>query len=177
MAIPFSALRLGVSTQIPKDNQVWRINFSRVQWQTEIADGIYKRKKDATDRIIPEDNWVWNATGLINMHFPERWGMLQFSTNPVNSQKVVYQDSNNDELKKYLWLVYYKQKKYQGEKGKYAKTLSEIDIPATFTFDSGEKPELKLYATDFQFVAELISSNGIKFTINNDGLIQKNNQK
>jgi len=178
MAIPFEALRLGVSAQIPKNNQLWKINFSRVQWQTEIADGIYKRKKDAVSgRIIPEDNWVWNATGLINMHFPERWGMLQFSTNPVNGPKVAFQYPDIEELKKYLWLVYYKQKKFQGEKGKYAKTLSEIDIPATLTIDSGEKQELKLFASDFQFVAELISSKEIKLTINNDGLIQKSNLK
>lgn len=178
MAIPFSALRLGVSTQIPKDTELWRIDFSRVQWQTGLTDGKYIRKKDAaTNRIIPEDNWVWNPTGLINMHFPERWGMLQFSTNQVTGPKVTFQYPGIEELKKYLWLVYYKQKKFQGEKGKYAKTLSEIDIPATITIGSGEKSELKLYATDFQFVAELISSNGIKLTINNDGLIQKNNQK
>jgi hypothetical protein len=177
MAIPFEALRLGVSTQIPKDNQVWRINFSRVQWQTEIADGIYKRKKDAVSgRIIPEDNWVWNPTGLINMHFPERWGMLQFTTNQVNGHKVAFQYPDFEELKKHLWLVYYKQKKYQGEKGRFAKTLSEINIPDTLTVGSGEKLELKLFASDFQFVAELISSNGIKITLNNDGLIQKNNR-
>jgi len=178
MAIPFEAIRLGVSTQIPKNNQLWKINFSRVQWQTEITDGIYKRKKDAVSgRIIPEDNWVWNATGLINMHFPERWGMLQFSINQVNGPKVAFQYPDIEELKKYLWLVYYKQKKFQGENGKYAKTLSEIDIPVTLTTDLGNKLELKLFATDFQFIAELISSKQIKLTINNDGLIQKSSLK
>jgi len=178
MAIPFEALRLGVSTQIPNDNQVWRINFSRVQWQTEITDGIYKRKKDAdSGRIIPEDNWVWNPTGLINMHFPERWGMLQFSTNQVNGQKVVFQNQESDDLEKYLWLVYYKQKKYIGEKGKYATTLSELAIPDTLTIDSGENTGLKISATEQQFIAEINSSKGIKLTINNDGLIQKNSRK
>jgi hypothetical protein len=157
---------------------LWKINFSRVQWQTEITDGIYKRKKDAVSgRIIPENNWVWNATGLINMHFPERWGMLQFSTILVNGRKVMFQYPNSEELKKYLWLVYYKQKKYQGENGKYAKTLSEIDMPAVLTIGSGENLELKLSATEFQFTAFLNSSNGIIFTINKDGLIQKNQQK
>lgn len=178
MAIPFSALRLGVSTQIPKDNDLWRIDFSRVQWQTEISDGIYKRKKDAVSgRIIPEDNWVWSATGLINMHFPERWGMLQFSTNMADGRKVEFKTPEIEELKKYLWLVYYKQKKYQGEKGRYATTLSDLGIPSTVQTDSGAKPELKLIATEHQFVAELVLPNRIKLTINNDGLIHKNNLK
>jgi len=177
MAIPFEALRLGVATKIPKENEVWRINFSRVQWQTEIVDGIYKRKKDTVSaKILPEDNWVWSATGLINMHFPERWGLLQFSTKPVKSAKVEFQVSGDEELKKYLWLVYYKQKKYQGEKGKYASTLSELDMPDTVKTDSGKNIELKLSSTEFQFTAVLNSSNGVQLTINNDGLIQKINQ-
>ena len=178
MAIPFSALRLGVQTQTPKNNDLWRIDFSRVQWQTEIVEGVYKRKKAAVSgRIIPEDNWVWSATGLINMHFPERWGMLQFSTNPADGEKVNFKYPEIEELKKYLWLVYYKQKKYQGEKGKYATSLSELGIPETLKTGSAENSELKLIATEHQFVAELLSTNGIKLTINNDGLIHKNNLK
>lgn len=178
MAIPFSALRLGVHTLTPRNNDLWRIDFSRVQWQTEIINGKYTRKKDVTtNRVVPEDNWVWNPTGLINMHFPERWGILRFSENHVNEKKVLFQQAKTEELKKYLWLIYYKQKKYQGEKGKYAKTLSEIDIPETVINDSGEKTELKLFATEHQFVAELVSTEGIKITINNDGHIQKIKQK
>ncbi len=175
MAVPFEALRLGVATKIPKENEVWRINFSRVQWQTEIADGIYKRKKDSVSgKIIPEDNWVWSATGIINMHFPERWGMMQFSTNHAESPKGEFQFPDDEELVKYLWLVYYKQKKYQGEKGKYAITLSDLAIPDSIKTGSGENIELKLSASEFQFSAVLNSSKGIRLTINNDGLIQKN---
>ncbi len=33
------------------------------------------------------DNWVWQSQGAINMHLPERWGYLQFSTDAVNSTK------------------------------------------------------------------------------------------
>ena len=177
MAIPFEALRLGVATQIPKENEVWKINFSRVQWQTEKEDGIYKRKKDpVSDRILPEDNWVWSAPGVINMHFPERWGLLQFTTKTAGEQKVAFQLNDDEELKKYLWLVYYKQKKYQGENKKYAATLSDLAIPDSIKTGSDEIIQLQLFASEFQFVAVLNSSKGIKFTINNDGLMQKTNQ-
>ena len=178
MAIPFEALRLGVATQIPVENQVWKINFSRVQWQTEKEDGIYKRKKDpVSGRILPEDNWVWNAPGVINMHFPERWGLLQFTTKTAGEQKVAFQLNDDEELKKYLWLVYYKQKKYQGENKKYAATLTDLAIPDSIKTGSNETIQLQLVASEFQFVAVLKSSNGIILTINNDGLIQKTNQK
>jgi len=26
---------------------------------------------------VPEDNWVWSKIGVIDMHNPDRWGMLQ----------------------------------------------------------------------------------------------------
>ena len=59
----------------PKDGDQWRINFSRVEWRHEIAGGKY-RKIPKT----PEDNWVWSPQGVVDMHRPERWGYLQFST-------------------------------------------------------------------------------------------------
>ena len=29
-----------------------------------------------------EDNWVWSPQGVVDMHRPERWGYVQFSTAP-----------------------------------------------------------------------------------------------
>ena len=116
MAVPFSVLQLGTGIQQPADNQVWRINFSRVQWQTEAVDGIYKRKTDsATGRILSEDNWVWSPQGVINMHYPERWGMLRFSEKSANDEMVEFKIPEKDDLAQYLWLAYYKQKKFQAE--------------------------------------------------------------
>ncbi|MBQ9397385.1 MAG: carbohydrate-binding family 9-like protein [Bacteroidales bacterium] len=66
MAIPFVSLTYG-STH-PKSIPVWRINFSRVQWM--VKEG-------------PEENWVWNPTGKVNMHMPENWGYLKLIDEPV----------------------------------------------------------------------------------------------
>ena len=65
MAIPFESLAVGGVS--PKQFQTWRINFSRVQWL--VAGG-------------PEENWVWNPIGLVNMHVPENWGYLSFIDAP-----------------------------------------------------------------------------------------------
>lgn len=85
MAIPFKDLRHGdFVTANPKEGTVWRLNFSRVNWQTEIKDGKYQRKKDPkTGKLLPEYNWVWSPQGVIDMHRPEKWGFLLFSEQSV----------------------------------------------------------------------------------------------
>ena len=61
----------------PAEGEQWRLNFSRVEWQITTTNGAYQ-KVPAT----PEDNWVWSPQGVVDMHRPEMWGGLQFTTNP-----------------------------------------------------------------------------------------------
>ncbi|HLH55053.1 MAG TPA: carbohydrate-binding family 9-like protein, partial [Verrucomicrobiae bacterium] len=58
----------------PAEGEQWRMNFSRVEWQITTTNGAY-RKIDGR----AEDNWVWSATGVIDMHRPEMWGRVQFT--------------------------------------------------------------------------------------------------
>ena len=51
------------------------MNCSRVEWRHQVVDGKY-RKVPRTK----EDNWVWSPQGVIDMHRPEKWGVVQFST-------------------------------------------------------------------------------------------------
>ncbi len=171
MAIPFHDLRLGVHAQKPENGTHWSINFSRVQWQTEIIDGKYIRKKDdATGRILPEDNWVWSPVGVINMHYPERWGILQFSTYEVGEKTIEFTLPADEKYREYLWLLYYKQTQFKSENKTYAQTLDELDFP--------ENPEkdvvISMQATGNQFFAELKAPGGLKLTINHEGRISKN---
>ncbi|MEO6288066.1 MAG: carbohydrate-binding family 9-like protein [Dyadobacter sp.] len=83
IAIPFESLSTDqVKAIIPENSAEWRINFSRVNWQHAIGDdGKYSRKRNPeTHKLIPEYNWVWSPQGMINMHYPEYWGYLHFST-------------------------------------------------------------------------------------------------
>ncbi|HNQ38762.1 MAG TPA: carbohydrate-binding family 9-like protein, partial [Prolixibacteraceae bacterium] len=62
---------------VPGDT--WRLNFSRVQWDRETVGGKYVKKADPlTGKPLPEHNWVWAPQGVINMHIPEKWGMMEF---------------------------------------------------------------------------------------------------
>ncbi len=74
MAIPWAALAPHANVPAPPlPGDVWRINFSRVEWQFTIVDDAYENLPDT-----PEDNWVWSPQGLINMHKPEKWGYVEF---------------------------------------------------------------------------------------------------
>lgn len=80
MAIPIKPL-IGFKNRpktAPKEGEQWRINFSRVQWDHDIIEGQYNRKKE-NDKYLREYNWVWSNQKVINMHEPEKWGFLQFT--------------------------------------------------------------------------------------------------
>lgn len=63
----------------PEPGDIWRVNFSRVQWPVKVVGGEYRRAREPTpDNRHPEHNWVWSPQGEINMHVPERWGMVRF---------------------------------------------------------------------------------------------------
>jgi len=69
----------------PAGGDRWRLNFSRVEWRLEpAADGDgYRKVLGADGKPLPEDNWVWSPQGLVNMHYPERWGIVEFSDAPA----------------------------------------------------------------------------------------------
>ena len=74
MAIPWAALAPHANVPAPPlPRDVWRINFSRVEWQFTVVDDAYENRPDT-----PEDNWVWSPQGVINMHKPEKWGYVEF---------------------------------------------------------------------------------------------------
>lgn len=58
----------------PRPGDVWRVNFSRVQWVTDIVDGKYVKREG-----LKEDNWVWSPQGVVDMHQPEQWGYVEFA--------------------------------------------------------------------------------------------------
>jgi len=79
MALPWEGMRRGMLNAQPPRNTFWRMNFSRVNWDFDLEDGQYRRKKDSLGRYLPEYNWVWSPQGVINMHQPEHWGYVYFA--------------------------------------------------------------------------------------------------
>jgi len=90
VAIPWIGLKRyhKHGTVPPSLGDVWRMNFSRVQWAHEIVDGAYVRvpphgaktaeSLNPEEQQHPEENWVWSPQGKVNMHMPEKWGRVKF---------------------------------------------------------------------------------------------------
>ncbi len=175
MKIPFADLRSGELTQIPDNKQIWKINFSRVEWRTEVVDGKYQKMKDpASNRDYPEYNWVWSPPGLINMHYPERWGNLQFSKMPVGRENVAFELPEDEILKNYLWLVYYKQQEFRAKNKCFALNLNELKINSQVQDKSGKIRLMTLLASNSQFTVQLEVKNGMILSLNETGLLRKN---
>ena len=73
----------------PLLGQQWRINFSRVQWEHDLIDNRYYRKKE-NGKYLRENNWVWSSQGVINMHLPENWGYIEFAESPKMDQPWIH---------------------------------------------------------------------------------------
>ncbi|MXV16437.1 carbohydrate-binding family 9-like protein [Hufsiella ginkgonis] len=169
MRIPFRAISMGNGAQVPQPGAVWRINFSRVEWDTGIIGGKYVKKKDGKGRTLPENNWVWSPQGVVNMHYPERWGYLQFVKPGTEPQPFKFPHA---ELRKqYLWLVYYKQKAYFERAGKYAPTLTELGISGEPQVEN-QLNRIMMETAGRQFNATITEDGGETWSINDEGLIQ-----
>ena len=78
LAIPFKDMERPGRVHQPKPGDQWHINFSRVQWTMDKEGRGYVKRKGSNDKNLPESNWVWSPQGVINMHVPEKWGVVTF---------------------------------------------------------------------------------------------------
>jgi hypothetical protein len=105
----------------PADGDVWRVNFSRVQWRHEVAAGLYRKVKG-----LREDNWVWSPQGVIDMHRPERWGRLHFTTAAPGAGRV--RPDPDARVRHLLHRVYYAQRDYRKARGQWARRLADLGL-------------------------------------------------
>lgn len=160
MAIPFRSVGFFHSRIIPQDSTIWRINFSRVQWDTEVRNGQYFKRPHT-----PEHNWVWSPQGIINMHAPERWGYLQFSKSDA---PVVFREPETAAVQNVLWEVYYRQQQYRRQHRHYAMDARLLQLSAVaFT------PAIE--ATSRQFTATIRHA-GFITIINQEGKITSHHE-
>lgn len=176
LAIPWEVLEEAAPYGRPQDGTQWRLNFSRVQWQTEIIHGEYVKKKDsATGLDLPEDNWSWSPQGLINMHFPEMWGFIQFSDQPAGSNTVEF---HWNILEEYKWLMrnlYYRQIEFFDEYGRYADNMDDLGYDELYKSILGEniqKPTVEISVLGRNYIMQLTSDDiDEKIYIRNDSKI------
>ena len=120
MAIPWASYKTSYYDKNVPADKFWRVNFSRVNWQHAITNGSYERKKDANGKFLPEYNWVWSPMGVINMHEPEKWGYVYFSSKEGKDSFTIPQE---EKVRWELYNLYRAQKEYYQKYKTWAKSL------------------------------------------------------
>jgi hypothetical protein len=113
----------------PVAGDQWRVNFSRVEYRMEVKDGRYEKVVDPRmGKPLPEDNWVWAPQGLINIHYPEMWGYVQFSGRNAGEGEEAFINRPEEAAKWALRQVYYKEKTYFLNHGAYTDNLAALGL-------------------------------------------------
>jgi len=125
LAFPWTVLgELARRPAPPGDGDQWRVNFSRVEWQPlEVSGQSYRKGGNTRDF-----NWVWSPQHVVDMHRPETWGYVQFSTARPGS--VAFVPDASLPARRWLHQVYYAQRAYRQTHGRWAATLEELQIAA-----------------------------------------------
>jgi len=171
MAIPWSVYKKAYfEKNVPKDD-FWRVNFSRVNWDYQISDGTYERKKDSTDKYLPEYNWVWSPQGVINMHEPEKWGYVYFSSKEAGA-KDTFEIPNDEKIKWKLFELYRTQKEHYEAKNTWLTSLKSITSSPIIIEGKTIKPKLENHSFGWTISVKSPFSNKL-FVIKDDGTFLK----
>lgn len=152
----------------PQPGEQMRVNFSRVQWITDISEGKYKKTPMPGETEVREHNWVWAPTEVVDIHRPEFWGFVQFSDkSPGEDTFILHPD---EELKWTLRNLYYRQATYFRAFGHYAKEPADLQIQDICSDE--QVNQIEVYTTPSTY--EIILSNkDTRWHIRQDGLVWK----
>ncbi len=151
----------------PQEGDQWRAGFSRVEWQVEVKDGKYVKVPKT-----PENNWIWSAQGVVDMHRPERWGRVQF-TKKAPGTVTVAPDASAP-ARDVLQTVYYAQMDFFQKNKRWAATLDELGLKVEAKAPAGP-PVLKATAEGFECTVDLTPAAGAarRWSIRQDSLIKE----
>lgn len=177
----------------PLPGDIWRVNFSRVQWRYDVEDGAYQKSTDPkTGKSYAENNWVWSPQGLIAMHYPENWGEVLFAGDEYDGGAEYAINSNTENtsimIGQALMDVYYAQKQYHEDHQRFAATKAELEkghgvlmkrwTTRIETIDGAAfvlpyKWTFQMEASENRFTATLDTPAGI-ITVNEEGRLVRN---
>jgi hypothetical protein len=132
----------------PRDGEQWRINFSRVEWDVDVVEGKYRKVKGR-----PEHNWVWSPQGVIDMHRPETWGYLQFTSGAPGT--TAFRPDPAAPARNILHRIYYAQQKYHKANGAYARSLDALGLAGLSHPELEGPPRLETTSSLFEAHATL----------------------
>jgi hypothetical protein len=156
MAFPWAVLaEFANCPSPPHDGNQWRINFSRVEWDITIDNGRYVKIPDR-----PEHNWVWSPQGVIDMHRPEKWGYVQFST--ARAGTATFRPDPWLGVRDYLMSIYYAQRAYHETNKQWANRMDLLHVELPAGVDLEEEARITLTPDGYIATAQVRSANGAR---------------
>jgi len=175
LALPWSVLKeCAPGRRAPRAGEQWRMNFSRVEYRVDVKDGRTEKRRDpATGKPLPEENWVWSPQGLVNMHYPEMWGYVQFSGREAGSGQEAFVPRDEERVKWALRRIYYAERMFRDKQGSFTADWAQLGLSGLDV--SGYKaPVLKV--TDSLFEASYKTEGGDSWHIMQDGLLWRGSE-
>ncbi len=174
VAMPWEVLKEASGSNDIPEGKFWRINFSRVNWDFELEDGKYGRKKDANGKFLPEHNWVWSPQGVINMHEPEHWGYAYFSPKEAGNTDT-FTIPKDEQIRWLLYELYRNQKAYFEQNRKWAGTIEELGVEPILKDGIRLDLDMELHRTGWSIQAKSPFTDN-RFIITEDGKYQQAKQ-
>jgi len=72
----------------------------------------------------PEDNWVWSPQGVVDMHRPEMWGLVQFTSLPLEN-KIEVESIPGKTAREIALEIYYSQRVFRQANHRWATNVAE----------------------------------------------------
>ena len=169
IAMPWAVLgKLSKQPAPPRNGDQWRVNYSRVEWRHEIKDGKYHKVPGCH-----EDNWVWSPQCVVDMHRPETWGYVQFSTAPPGEG--VFRPDVAGPAKHLLHRIYYAQRRFHNEHKHYATTLADLGMDKVSRESLAGPPRLSVEDDGYHASVEVRVNGGTtqRWRIRQDSLIEQ----
>jgi hypothetical protein len=174
IALPFAVLKECIpgKPDRPAAGDQWRVNFSRVEYRVDVDNGRYVKVKDAgTGRPLPEDNWTWTPQGVINIHYPEMWGYVQFSSKLPGKGKDKFERRVDDVRATWaLRRIYYAERAYFDENMRFSADLGVLGLEDVLRIWA-KPPVIQTTSSLFEAISE--AKGGETWHIRQDGLVWK----
>jgi hypothetical protein len=177
IALPFAVLKECIpgKPERPTAGEQWRVTFSRVEYRVDVEKGTYVKTKDAaTGQPLPEDNWTWTPQGVINIHYPEMWGYVQFSAKNPGKGKEKFERRSEEKVKWALRKIYYAEWAYYDKNGSFGADIGALGLKGESVLKlKGWSYPPAIQPTKSLFEAVYASRSGESWHIRQDGLIWK----
>ena len=177
IGLPFAVLKECIpgKPERPVPGEQWRVNFSRVEYRLETQAGTYAKTRDAgTGQPLPEDNWTWAPQGVVNIHYPEMWSYVQFSSKLPGKGKEKFLRRPEEKVKAALRKIYYAERARDFETPGFVAGLEALGLEKDTALKiKGWSYPPEIRTTQSLFEAVYTARTGESWHIRQDGLVWK----